>query len=81
MEIDEGLRQLNLDQFPPEEALKLLVKKAIAYEAANFKLRTPNYEFKTSNFEFGTLNFEKRTANFEFGFVPLWQPPFISCYT
>ncbi|MEH2256263.1 TetR/AcrR family transcriptional regulator [Nostoc sp.] len=35
VEMHEGLGQLNLDQFPPEEALKLLVKEAIAYEAAH----------------------------------------------
>ncbi|MEH2083178.1 MAG: hypothetical protein V7K89_25340 [Nostoc sp.] len=74
MEIDEGLGQLNLDQLPPEEALKLLIKEAIAYEAANLKLRTPNSEFKTlnskkrtSNFELRTPNSEFKTSNFEFG--------------
>ncbi|MEH2183179.1 hypothetical protein [Nostoc sp.] len=58
--------------------MKLLVKEAIAYEAANIKLRTPSSEFKTLNSKKRTSNFELRTPNFEFGFVPLWQPPFIS---
>ncbi|WP_341527810.1 TetR family transcriptional regulator [Nostoc sp. UHCC 0302] len=35
VEMHEGFQQLNLDQFPPEEALKILVKEAIAYEAAH----------------------------------------------
>ncbi len=35
VEMHEGFEQLNLDQFPPEEALKVLVKEAIAYEAAH----------------------------------------------
>ncbi|MBW4645436.1 MAG: TetR/AcrR family transcriptional regulator [Goleter apudmare HA4340-LM2] len=35
IEMHEGLQQLNLDQFPPEEALKILLKEAIAYEAAH----------------------------------------------
>jgi TetR/AcrR family transcriptional regulator len=35
VEMYEGFQQLNLDQLPPEEALKILVKEAIAYEAAH----------------------------------------------
>ncbi|MEH2320637.1 TetR/AcrR family transcriptional regulator [Nostoc sp.] len=35
VEMHEGLGQLNLDQFPPGEALKLLIKEAIAYETAH----------------------------------------------
>ncbi|AFY35107.1 TetR/AcrR family transcriptional regulator [Calothrix sp. PCC 7507] len=35
VEMHAGFKQLNLDQFPPEEALKILVKEAIAYEAAH----------------------------------------------
>lgn len=35
VEMHEGFQQLNLDQLPPEEALKILVKEAIAYEAAH----------------------------------------------
>jgi TetR/AcrR family transcriptional regulator len=35
VEMHEVLQQLNLDRLPPEEALNLLVKEAIAYEAAH----------------------------------------------
>ncbi|WP_193198751.1 TetR family transcriptional regulator [Nostoc sp. MG11] len=35
VEMHEGFQQLNLDQLPPEEALKVVVKEAIAYEAAH----------------------------------------------
>lgn len=35
VEMHEGFKQLNLEQFPPEEALKIVIKEAIAYEAAH----------------------------------------------
>lgn len=35
VEMYQGFQQLNLEQLPPEEALKMLIKEAIAYEAAH----------------------------------------------